>query len=396
MARHHALPGTFALAGLFAATALSPAAAWEADDVAARLKAVMDDQGIGLDWSAAEADGSNVRLEDVTARAEEAEEALDLGTVTLEEVSEADGHFRVGLATVPGLEHSGGDVRLSLEDVTIAGLLLPKEGAEDPYGGMMRYERAESEGAEISVDGETVFTLGGVHVEMEPPEDDDDTLAFSGAAKSFEIDLEELARDDDDARDMLEDFGYTELSGNIDVTGSWRPSDGRMILSRYDMTVEDAGTLGISFDIGGYTAEFVETLREMGDSADDDDASQGLAMMGLLQQLTFHGAKIRFDDDSLTERALEAVAEEQDVDPGDVANMAAALVPLQVAPYLGEELTGELTGAVETFLDDPQSIEVRAAPESPVPFATLMGAALASPDALAGQIGLAITANEEE
>ena len=43
-------------------------------------------------------------------------------------------------------------------------------------------------------------------------------------------------------------------------------------------------------------------------SADADDSADEMAMLGLMQQMTFNSAAIRFDDASLTSRAINLVA----------------------------------------------------------------------------------------
>ncbi len=80
------------------------------------------------------------------------------------------------------------------------------------------------------------------------------------------------------------------------MAGSWQPTDGRMALSQYDISVENAGTIGMTFDFGGYTPDFIKSMQEMQkqmaaqpDGA--DSSAQGMAMLGLMQQLTLHSAR---------------------------------------------------------------------------------------------------------
>ena len=119
---------------------------------------------------------------------------------------------------------------------------------------------------------------------------------------------------------MIEALGYQHINGYFEMAGSWQPTDGRMGLTQYDISVENAGTLGMTFDLGGYTPDFVKSIQEMqkkmaAQPAGADNSAQGLAMLGLMQQLTFNGASIRFDDDSLTGKVLEFVAKQQGQKP---------------------------------------------------------------------------------
>ena len=52
-----------------------------------------------------------------------------------------------------------------------------------------------------------------------------------------------------------------------------------------------------------------------------------------------------------------------------------------------------LRGAVNTFLDDPQSLTISAEPENPVPFAMLIGAGMTDPQRLTDVLGLEVWAN---
>ena len=58
------------------------------------------------------------------------------------------------------------------------------------------------------------------------------------------------------------------------------------------------------------------------------------------------------------------------------------------------QLSQMVTAALSQFLDNPQSLTIRAAPAQPVPFSMLLAAGMASPDALVQQLNLSVTAND--
>jgi len=171
-----------------------------------------------------------------------------------------------------------------------------------------------------------------------------------------------------------------------------------MTISKYDIVVDKAGALGITGEVSGYTPDFIKTLQDMQNKMEsatpEQKQAQGLAMLGLMQQLNLHGLSLRFDDASLTNKVLALVAKQQGVQPGDVANQAKAIVPLLAAQYLGSDLTQSLSKAVASYIDNPKNIEIRAAPPEPMPFAVLMGTAMGSPETLAKQVGLEVVANQ--
>ena len=159
------------------------------------------------------------------------------------------------------------------------------------------------------------------------------------------------------------------------------PTDGRIGLSQYDISVENAGTLGMTFDLGGYTPGFVKSIQDMQKQmaaapAGSDNSAQGLAILGLMQQLTFNSASIRWDDDSLTKKVLDFIATSQNQKPEDIANQAKAIVPFLMAQLNNAELTQQVTEAVTKYLDEPKSIEISAEPDAGVPFAVIMAGAM--------------------
>ncbi|MGO4839515.1 hypothetical protein AB4144_45450, partial [Rhizobiaceae sp. 2RAB30] len=185
------------------------------------------------------------------------------------------------------------------------------------------------------------------------------------------------------------------LNGSFELAGSWQPTDGRLALDQYDITVDKAGTLGLTFDIGGYTPDFINSMQDMQKKMAEtggDASSQGLAMLGLLQQLTFNSTSIRFDDDSLTGKVLDYVAAQQNAKPADIANQAKALLPFMLATLNNPEFTTQATQAVTTYLDGPKSLQISAEPSAPVPFAVIMaGAMSSSPQDLVKTLGVSIT-----
>lgn len=387
-----------AFAGLLATVPLRGAFALEADDVAESLRALFAHQGVEAEWSGIEEDGSAITLKALTLEPKDGGGSVSLGDVTMEAVSEEDDHYRVGEVTLPAYEQTLQDgVTAHIEGMDIEGLVLPKDIDADPLGGAARYDKAEIAEATVTKGEKQLFALEDFSVQMMQPEDGGGTLEMHGSAKSFTLALADVVGPKMQA--VLDELGYAQLAGELEMAGSWRPSDGRLMLSQGELDIADAGTFGLTMDISGYTTEFMEGMRQIGEkmksASDDQKAAQSFAMIGLAQQLNFHGAMLRFDDDSLTGKILDYLADRQGVTPDDVAGQAEALIQLKLAPYLGQELTGEVSAAIDTFLDDPQSLELRADPGKAVPFAMIMGAAMSSPEAVRDQLGVDIIANGE-
>lgn len=384
---------TLALAAAFAAATFSGALAQDVDAALARMKALMEDQGITLDWAGADISGSDATLTGVTVTSDG--RAQPIGDIELTGITDVDDGYRVASIAMPTYTATEAGGTLTLTDLIMDEVFLPNEGVNVAGAEIFFYERAALGSARLETDGREVFSLENLNVEVTPPEGDGE-LAFRGGADSFTTDM--TVTDDPQHTEVLSRLGYEQVSGSMAFAGSWAAGDGRLKLSQYDFIVDDAGTLGISFDVSGYTPAFIKALREtserMAASSETEQSRQGLAMLGLMQQLNLHGLEISFDDSSLTTKVLEFAAEDQGVSATDVANQTKAVLPFMMAGINAPQLSQMVTTALSQFLDNPQSLTIRAAPANPVPFSMLLAAGMASPDALVQQLNLTVTAND--
>lgn len=365
--------------------------------VADRLKAALAAQGVDISWTGVTGDNSSMVLQGVSVKPAAEKEALPIGDVKLEGVTEANGGFDIATISTSAFEHSKDGVTLNLTPFVIHDANIPAEGATGPLGSMMMYKSAELENLTVKVADKTAFSVDGVAVQITPPADGK-AMEFSATTEKFNADLTLV--DDPKSKEAIDALGYQNISGNIDIGGTWQPSDGKMDLSKYDISVENAGTLGMTFGLGGYTVDFVKSMQEMqkklaAQPEGADNSAQGMAMLGLLQQLSFNGASVRFDDDSLTGKVLEYVGKQQGMSAKDIANQAKAIVPFGMAQLNNPELTAEVTAAVGKYLDDPKSLEISAEPPAAVPFALIMAGAMSNPLDLPKTLGVHVKANED-
>jgi hypothetical protein len=376
---------------------LDAAFAQDTTAVADRLKALLANQGVDISWSGISGDASSMVMEGVTVKPTSEKEALPIGNVRLEGVNEQDGGFAIASVSTEAFSRTEDGATLEVSPFVMRDLTIPAEGSTDPLASLLMYKSAELASMSVKVGDKTAFSMQNFSVEVTPPEDGE-AMEFSGKAEKFTGDLSLV--EDPQSREVINALGYQTISGSIEVEGSWQPSDGQMTLSQYDIKVDDAGTFGMTFNVGGYTMDFVKQLQEMQKKMAEkpegaDNSAEGMAMLGLLQQLTFHGASIRFDDDSLTNKVLEYVAKQQGMTAKDIANQAKAIVPFGMAQLNNPELTAQVTAAVSKFLDDPQSIEISAKPGAPVPFALIMANGMSNPLELPKTLGVSVTANED-
>jgi len=388
------LPSAALVAAL---TLVAPAAfAFDQQETLDRLKAQMTAQGFDIAWGGvSEADGGLV-LDGVTLGMVGQGEKVPVGQITLTDITDEDDDIvRIGTMSLPSFEAAGPDGNhVAVTEVTVEGLVLPGPETTDEIAKLGLYDSLSIGKVEADTNGAKVFTMQDLAVTMDRK--DDGSFAFNGGVDTFGIDMTQLP--DEQSRATMAAFGYQTLSGGVTIDGTWDPTSGKMVLSDYSFTVDDAGTLGMTIDLSGYTLDLIKQMREiskkMATATDEEKQAQGLAMLGLLQGMTFSAASIRFDDDGLTQKALDYTGKRQGMTAADAANQAKAVVPFMLAQLQNPEFVTQVSAAVNAYLDNPQSIEIAARPATPQPFAALMAAGMADPKSLITALGVSVTANQ--
>ena len=385
-----ALCATSALLIVFGGSAY----ALDGNAVAARLKGVYAEQGGTLDYGSVETNGSTVVLKDTKVSTAGVKESFNAGDVTLTDVTEVSGGgFKIGSLTIPDISFSPEgepDSKVNVAGMSLAGITLPAEGATDPLARILQYEKAEIKHFDVNAKGKDVFTADNLAVTVSPITAAS-PVTFTSNIERFSADL--TAVEDPKTKDALNALGYEKITGKIDMGGSWNMADGRLNLEKMDYVVDNAGTLGLQLDISGYTLDFIKGLQEATKNMEGKpDEAQGMAMLGLMQQLSFNNAAIRFDDASLTYKALDYVAKQQGAKRSDLINQAKAIVPMAAAQLGNAEFAQSLAVAVGAYLDNPKTIEIKAAPAKPVPFAIIAAGGMADPKSLIKTLGVTVNA----
>ncbi|MBD0416711.1 hypothetical protein [Oryzicola mucosus] len=396
---HRSTVGKLTLSTFLLTVPLSSAFAQDATAIADRLQAALKTQSMDLSWDSVTGDAAETVLQGakLSIQGPETPQVIPLGKLTLTGIEETDkGGYHIDMLTTDPYEVTERGSTITSSPVEIGGLVLPAPGATDPLESAMLYETLDVDNFTVKVGDKPAFTLDQLHVEMTPPTD--------GAAMEFSANVEKFTGDlslvtDPNAKRAIEGLGYQTIDGFVEAEGTWQPSDGRMQLSQYDITVNNAGTLGMTFDLGGYTMDFLKSMQDLQKKMAEqpkgaDTNAQSMAMLGLMQQLTLASATIRFDDDSLTGKILDYVAKQQGAKPEDIANQAKAILPFMSGQLQNPELAKQISTAVNAYLDDPQSLEIAAKPASPVPFAMIAANAMSNPVELTKTLAVTVTANQ--
>ncbi|WP_420392603.1 hypothetical protein [Acuticoccus sp.] len=177
---------------------------------------------------------------------------------------------------------------------------------------------------------------------------------------------------------MLTALGADPVEADANLTLGWDEATQEVTLD-HDMAVRGVGELTASTRLSGIPrVVFAEPSR-----------AQEALVTAALDDLS-----LRFTDMGLTRFLLGMVAQQSGVSVEELVAGIAQQVALQVGSLTGDPALGaSIATEVETFLSDPQSLAVTAAPSAPVPLAQIMGAAMTAPQALPGLMGFSITAN---
>ncbi|MCU0831112.1 MAG: hypothetical protein MUC58_06300 [Rhizobiaceae bacterium] len=381
-----------ALSASLFALAASPAFALDAKAFADRMVELYANQGGVMSYGSAEASGADITVKGFAIDMAETE-PLALGDVVFSNVTEENGTWRADTVTFADVNTTSEGATIMLTGLSMSGLVLPS----DPATPFILYDRAEMKDLAVKVGGADVFTARNYVVEVQAP-DPAAKVAFTSAAESLAFTVP--ATDPKSVERVTALFGSPTVAGRMVMNGSWEAGNGRILLDEFSLAVPSAGKLSFAFGLDGYTMQFMKTLSDVSKAAaaggndQNAQAAQGMAMLGLMQQLAFVSTTIRYEDEGLASKVLDEMAKERGMDRASMVMQTKAIVPFGLAQLQKPEFAASVTKAVSDFLDNPKNFTIKAAPDAPVPGALLMATGMSAPQDLVDQLKVTVTANE--
>ncbi|MDR9780476.1 hypothetical protein [Rhizobium redzepovicii] len=374
-----------------------PSFALDGADMMKKLNAATSAGGTVITFEKADVDGDAVTATGVqVGYANLPGDTLKIGELTFEGVEETEGGgYHAKTVSFPDIDMSQEEGRFSAKDIEIAGLTIPANAAGETLNDILLYETVSTGPIALNVKGKDVFAIEGIESNLERQ---DGGFTYDANVAGLKADLSQV--EDASAKDAIEKLGLTTIDGTVTMKGSWEVDSGKIAVDEYAFDFKNIGRLNIAVDFSGYTLAFVKSLQEAVKTAEanpnKEEANQavGLAMLGLMQQLTFNSALIRFDDASITKKALDYAGAQQGVTGDQLTQSLKGLVPIMMAQLNLPELQNQVSAAVNTYLDGPKNLTVSAAPEKPVPFPMIIGAAMGAPNTIPSVLGVKVTAND--
>jgi hypothetical protein len=376
----------------------TPALALDGNDLVKKLNgALYMQEGAGIVPGSVEVNGSNVTLRNSRFEAGTGQGSLPLGTIEMEGVEEDAGGYTIETVTFDNVDLRQEKTEIRASDIVMSGVTVPASTTGNSLDSVLLYDEATTGPMEVKVDGKSVASIGSSKLTTDVA-DDDKKISFDLQVADIKADLGTI--DDPATKQTISDLGVTSLDGKVSMTGSWDLEPGTLAIEEYAFEFANVGRLDMAFSLSGYTLDFVrsanETARAMEANPNKQEAEQAanLAMLGLMQRLTFNSAMISFADDGITEKALDVVGKQQGTSGDQIAQMVKAMTPIVLAQYNIPELQNALSQAVNTYLDNPGNLTITAQPQNPVPFPMILGAGMGAPNTLPQVLGVTVKAND--
>ncbi|QND17261.1 hypothetical protein HB775_26485 (plasmid) [Rhizobium leguminosarum bv. trifolii] len=378
-------------------TLTGPALALDGADMMKKLNAATSAGGTVITFEKAEADGDTVTATGVQVGSSSLPgDTLKIGDLTFEGVEEIEGGgYHAKTVSFPDIDISQEEGRFSANEIQITGLTIPANATGDTLNDILLYETVSTGPIALNIKGKDVFAIESIESNLERQ---DGGFSYDANVAGLKADLSQV--EDANAKEAIEKLGLTTLDGAVTMKGIWEIESGKVAVDEYAFDFKNVGRLNFAVDFSGYTLGFIKSLQEAVKTAEanpnKEEANQavGLAMLGLMQQLTINSASIRFDDASITKKALDYAGSQQGVTGDQLAQSLKGLVPMMMAQLNMPELQNQVAAAVTTYLDGPKSLTISAAPEKPVPVPMIIGAAMGAPNTIPSVLGVKVTAND--
>lgn len=367
-------------------------------DFLAKINKNYEESGVSIAAASVDVDGSDVSMTGVTYKPPGADaKPVAVGDIEFTGVEEDDdGNYNIEEIQFPDMDVKDDKSQFTATDLTLSGVFISATPGEKSVDSLAPFESAQSGPITVSENGKQVMSLESMEAKV-AVRDDESGIDYEWATTGLKADLTDTP--DPKAKEAIEKLGLQTIEGNISMKASWQLEKGTSSIEAFTLDFKDIGKLNIALSVSGLTLDLIkkveEASKQMNDSANKEAASQaaGLQFMGLIQQLTFDSAEIRFDDASITKRALDYAGQQQGVSGEQLAQSLKAMVPLMVGQLNMPDLQNALSTAAATYLDSPKNITVSAKPAAPVAFPMIMGAAMGAPNTIPQVLGVTVTAN---
>jgi hypothetical protein len=173
-------------------------------------------------------------------------------------------------------------------------------------------------------------------------------------------------------------LGYEEIVLDANWDGARDPDTQVAKIDALAITMRDGGSISISGALGNVPATRPKEAQES---------------MMLLSQMSVQALTIRYSDDSLAGKILEAAAAKQGTTRELYAQQLAGALPFFLSMIQNPEFQNKVAAAVGQFLTEPKSLTISVQPDRPITGAELFGLVQTARQTLPDVLGVSIEAN---
>jgi hypothetical protein len=400
--------------GVFVSLALAPAAhAQDAGVFASKLGAIYSAVGYDLKFGAATTNGSTITYDglDMTFTGTGTPAySYKLGSkLTFSGVKAGtDGSYTADSLTLPDMDFKVEDTEVSIKNIAFNHIYLPATKTPGMVDMAELIGDATIGPITVTASGAKAATIDQVTLKnaFTPAQGDAALSAIVANAVASGINVDLTAAKDPDSVAQAKALNLSTITGKGVEAFSWSLKDGHLNANEISLGFDNIGKIKFAFDITGYTPALLETLigaekslASSGAGAADDSGKQTALLLGSLQSVFLNSVSLRYDDASITNKLLDYTAKQQNTTKDALIDQivmgAGGAMNQGASGTAPDPMTLLSQAALRAFLNNPQSIEVKLAPKTPLGVLGIVGAAMA-PDSLADQIGLQVLVNDKQ
>lgn len=415
---------TLSAVTFFAATSFhGPVWAVDANAFTSRVQENMKQNGWTISASKSEEDGKDIVLHDVTIKlpasdgakrptnqdnssAEQSEVQKDvheqpavltfdkLESLRFKNVTEdQDGNYFAESLSIPELKGATSNVTYNLKNIVLDKLKLASDKTTDPMILYFPYDSMKVEQIYLTHDDQSFVNIDHLMVKY-TPQPGTKITDFTATINSFSYEPEKTGIPD--ASSWLKTVGYEKLSGSVATHAKWDLESGKFSGDDNRITIDNAGKLNFNIDIDGINEELVKNIAELKKaklSQQADENALAIGYLGIIQQLKLGNIKIRYDDNSLTNRILDYYAQQNGVSREDFIKQVKATLPALATQIDHPDFIKNTSNQLGTFLDNPKSLTVSATPAKSIPLPILIATGSTSAAKLIDLLNIKVKAN---
>ncbi len=387
------------LASLTMLTAPVQALAVEPEAFAEALTALFNQADTELRFDRVDARGDDIVIDGASlSLAGEGPLEFDV-TIEFLNVGETDdGGYTADRAIIDRLVMEEDEFRVQVDGLVWENVLFHALPPTDPQAGVFHPSQFFTGPLRLFVEDSEVFRISRIE-SGNAVSADEQSVSFNMAAAGMKLDLVALEELEELPPELAE-LDVSEITMELGAQSQWDVASGQMEVSGSFIDISEVGRFEFAGSILGYDLDFLGELLEMQRASVEDgavsEAESMDQMMHMANSLFLNGARLRFDDDGITNKLLDMAAEEQDMPRAAMTIGFAAALPIMASELgVSEALSTALLRAATDYMISPQSFEVRLLPNKPVRFSRLAEAVEGEDaEALIGMFNFEVEANQ--